>query len=73
MTNSKRCYSNDCKSKINKVIGHCKYCEYNFCGPHRLPENHDCENIHDCRDEAYLVNEQRLIDGKIKSQKIILI
>ena len=51
-----------CNDKVNptmKMIGTCKYCEYIFCGEHRLPETHSCSNQEKCNEKSFNDNSKK--------------
>jgi predicted nucleic acid binding AN1-type Zn finger protein len=64
------CKCIDCKHKISKIIGHCKYCDAYFCAQHRLPETHSCVKLTDMRvsEKQYLM--QKLYDNSITKNKL---
>lgn len=39
----KKC--NYCNKEFSSIPFKCKYCKQLFCGEHRLPENHDCDEM----------------------------
>lgn len=47
----------------------CKYCGEKFCSEHRLPENHDCENINDAESRSG-ENEKWFKDRKVSEERI---
>lgn len=57
---SKRCHVKGCRARPG-MAGLCRWCDASHCGQHRLPESHTCPGIHQCRDHALRVNEERLV------------
>lgn len=62
-----------CSRKVNMLIGKCKYCSQTYCASHRLPEQHQCENIKSCKEEHYIKNKERVLNEKCVGDKIIKI
>ena len=58
-----RCGTGDCRGKI-ALVGHCKYCDTEYCLKHRLPEVHDCKNRETMRSTAFEANREQLMHGK---------
>lgn len=66
----KKCSLPECADRAVKIIGHCRYCEEQFCGKHRLPETHACRNLKSCREASHQQNESKLMDGKCVADKL---
>jgi predicted nucleic acid binding AN1-type Zn finger protein len=64
---SNRCVLCNYKST---VIIYCKFCENNFCLKHRLPEVHNCKNIHILCKKEYDKNSEKLLSEGIRSKRI---
>ena len=64
------CNCEDCKSKANKMIGFCKFCNLFYCLNHRLPESHMCINLVDCRTEHRNRNTEKLMNERCVASKI---
>jgi predicted nucleic acid binding AN1-type Zn finger protein len=47
-----RCKYESCYQRAALVVGVCKYCQNSHCLKHRLPEEHKCNNMQECKDEA---------------------
>ncbi|KAI8901725.1 hypothetical protein BC833DRAFT_576409 [Globomyces pollinis-pini] len=60
-----------CGDRAVKIIGNCRYCTKNFCGRHRLPEAHACENINHCRQESATKNADRLMGERTVANKVL--
>jgi predicted nucleic acid binding AN1-type Zn finger protein len=43
-----------------KIIGDCKFCLKSFCLFHRLPEEHSCNKIEECKRRSYDDNKMRI-------------
>ncbi|ORZ34509.1 hypothetical protein BCR44DRAFT_1436334 [Catenaria anguillulae PL171] len=59
-----------CKDKVNKLIGHCQFCDTLFCSRHRIPESHACESIDSCRKASFERNSDKLLGQKCVAQKV---
>jgi len=55
-----RCTYKECKDAAQRIIGDCGFCEGNFCGKHRLLEDHKCEGLEDCKKESHERNKEQL-------------
>jgi predicted nucleic acid binding AN1-type Zn finger protein len=55
----------DCKRKVPLIIGHCKYCDGEYCSVHRLPEDHNCSHMGTCKKTHYDKNLIKLMSEKI--------
>ena len=44
-----RCFYQKCHQKVALVVGTCRYCNSSYCLKHRLPEEHTCKNMNDCK------------------------
>ena len=59
-----------CDKKKAVVVGRCKFCKEEFCLSHRLPEQHQCKNIQECRNKARDYLAEKLTVEKILLNKI---
>ena len=59
-----------CKKKAAVIIGHCKYCDLDFCVAHRIPETHSCSGIEACKGESKKRNTTQLLSFKCVAPKI---
>jgi len=64
------CACEGCTSRVAMIIGHCNYCESDYCGQHRLPELHACQAMSACKDKAFARNAQNLEAGKCVAAKV---
>lgn len=48
----KKCACESCCFKVAMIVGHCKYCNADFCLKHRLPEPHICAESEACSKSA---------------------
>lgn len=55
-----RCSFKECKDAAQRIAGDCGFCEGQFCGKHRLLEDHKCTGLEDCRKEAHELNAAQL-------------
>ena len=67
------CCFTDCKTRCAIIFGDCKFCNNSFCGGHRLPEQHVCENYNECKSSAFEKNKKIVVNGKCENSKVILI
>lgn len=44
-----RCNYENCYQKSVILVGLCKYCRNSHCLKHRLPEEHKCKNMEECK------------------------
>lgn len=58
------CKFGDCTQKFSIAVGHCKWCNKNFCLTHRHPESHTCPNLQDCKNAAIQKNTDKLSQEK---------
>ena len=56
-----RCQKVNCHFKTVNIIGDCHYCDGHFCGSHRLPEDHNCPKLDECRKVHFERNARRLM------------
>ena len=42
-----RCNAKDCKEPAQRIVGDCSFCKGQFCGNHRLLEDHKCSGLED--------------------------
>lgn len=49
-----------CSSAALRMVGECTKCNKNFCGHHRLPEDHDCPALQTFRKAAFEENMKKL-------------
>ena len=68
-----KCCLKDCNKKQNIIIGNCKWCNLYFCNTHRLPESHFCTKLNDCKNNAYNINQDKLLKEKTICQKVLTI
>ncbi|KAH8671108.1 AN1-type zinc finger protein [Xylariales sp. PMI_506] len=55
-----RCKAEDCKDAVQRMFGDCGFCKNQFCSKHRLPEDHMCSGLDDCRKESHDRNAAQL-------------
>ena len=67
---TKKCSYGDCKKNVAFAIGDCVYCVKMFCLKHRLPEDHDCNNMNVCKRNAMERNSVLLMKSKCVGTKI---
>ena len=64
------CKFDSCNGRYVPLIGDCSYCELKYCEIHRLPEDHHCDKINDCKKESFNQNKAKLLSEKTVSKKI---
>jgi ubiquitin C len=60
------CQFSDCKDRIVKIIGDCRYCKGKFCGRHRLAEVHVCPELETCRQASF-----NKLSNKLNAEKTV--
>ena len=63
------CYFSNCTRRV-ALIGDCRFCKSKFCLKHRLPEEHSCQKMEDCRKNAFNINEENVMKGKCVPEKV---
>ncbi|KAI0314272.1 hypothetical protein OF83DRAFT_1137626 [Amylostereum chailletii] len=74
MSPKKRCQftgEQQCNQAALRIVGQCSHCNAQFCSTHRLPEHHACNNMEDCRQEAFNRNKAKLESERTVSAKIV--
>ena len=69
----KRCFHNECNKKIHLISYKCKYCGYDFCNSHVLPEIHKCKEINSIRCIEVNKLKKKLYSERTENDKIIKI
>jgi predicted nucleic acid binding AN1-type Zn finger protein len=67
---SNRCHLEGCNSRVVKIVGHCRYCQFSFCSTHRLPETHNCANLDFCKQTSFEKNSTKLLREKCVKLKV---
>jgi len=67
---SKQCSFDTCNKKSLNGLGDCKYCNGKYCSAHRLPEEHACSNMQDCKNASFMKNKTKLLNEKCTSVRI---
>jgi len=55
-----KCSFDDCKAAAQRISGDCAFCNGHYCNNHRLLEDHKCQNLEDCKKEAFDQNLMQL-------------
>lgn len=63
------CQSDDCKIRVLFDF-QCKFCKKQYCGRHRIPEEHKCNEMKEWKDEAKRRIESKLDEEKTGRNKI---
>jgi len=64
-----KCNHPECETK-EALPFKCNYCQKLFCTKHRLPENHNCENLHLAKERAFRKQKQEIIpETKVISKR----
>jgi len=69
MTSSEPAFER-CSSAALRMVGECPRCTKNFCGAHRLPEDHACPALAGFRKQAFDENRAKLEKEATTSSKI---
>lgn len=64
-----KCHITDCNNKAILIVGSCNYCKHNYCGTHRLPEEHLCENMEELRKNKFNLNAKKVMSEKCVATK----
>ncbi|KAK4058458.1 hypothetical protein OIO90_000617 [Microbotryomycetes sp. JL221] len=59
-----------CSQVSLRIVGDCSFCSTSFCGRHRLPEDHACPNLQNCKQEALDRLKTKLDSEKTVSEKV---
>lgn len=59
-TRKNRCSFASCASAPLRMVGDCGHCQGKFCAKHRLLENHMCQGLQTCKDNAHEQNAMKL-------------
>ena len=65
-----RCDEFNCNKKAHKLLGQCGYCNNYYCMKHRLPEQHNCINLQECKRKAFDDNKRYMKRQKCVRDKI---
>lgn len=65
-----KCNFGECPDRIVKIVGTCRHCSKNFCAKHRYIESHACENMINCKQEAFDKNAKKVLNEKATAQKV---
>ncbi|CAG8526933.1 7670_t:CDS:1 [Ambispora gerdemannii] len=68
----KKCKFGDCNDKAAKIVGHCRYCELDFCARHRLIEAHACVNLTSCKQASFERNAAKLRSEQCIASKVVI-
>jgi len=55
-----RCTLRGCTVLAAQIVGDCGFCQGRFCGKHRLPEEHECFGLPDCKRQLREQNAEKL-------------
>ena len=64
------CARDDCTDRPARIVGDCRYCSRSYCSRHRLPEDHACAKLANCRQQSYEKNSDKLLNGKCVADKM---
>lgn len=59
-----------CKEAAQRMFGDCGFCSGHFCAKHRLPEDHKCIGLEDCRKESHDRNAAQLESERTQTIKV---
>ncbi|KAI4517582.1 hypothetical protein EV122DRAFT_261731 [Schizophyllum commune] len=59
-----------CNQAALRMIGSCPHCNAHFCGSHRLPEHHACNQLESCRQQAFDRNKAKLESERTVASKM---
>ncbi|TCD60530.1 hypothetical protein EIP91_009926 [Steccherinum ochraceum] len=61
-----------CNSAVLRIVGTCPHCKAEFCGVHRMPEHHNCQNLESCRQQAFEKNKAKLESERTVASKMAM-
>ncbi|KAI0692390.1 nuclear protein [Cytidiella melzeri] len=61
-----------CNSAALRIVGQCPHCRADFCGTHRMPEHHNCQNLASCRQQAFEKNKAKLESERTVASKMAM-
>ncbi|KAK7908180.1 an1-type zinc finger protein [Apiospora marii] len=59
-----------CKEAAQRMFGDCGFCSGHYCAKHRLPEDHKCSGLEDCRKESHDRNAAQLESERTQVIKV---
>ncbi|ODV79738.1 uncharacterized protein CANTADRAFT_89371 [Suhomyces tanzawaensis NRRL Y-17324] len=65
-----RCTFQTCKALPLRNVGLCSYCSGKFCAKHRLLEDHICQGLQHCKDNAHEKNAMKLQSEKTIASRV---
>jgi predicted nucleic acid binding AN1-type Zn finger protein len=60
----------NCNGKKLIIIGKCSYCSLTFCKTHRLPEQHVCGSLQECKDRHKEILSKKLLNERTITKKL---
>ncbi|KIP08180.1 hypothetical protein PHLGIDRAFT_19018 [Phlebiopsis gigantea 11061_1 CR5-6] len=75
MAAKKRCQfetETRCNQAALRIVGQCPHCRAEFCGTHRMPEHHNCQNLESCRQQAFERNKAKLESERTVASKMAM-
>ncbi|KAI0780760.1 hypothetical protein BD413DRAFT_608009 [Trametes elegans] len=61
-----------CNQAVLRLVGQCPHCRLEFCGTHRMPEHHECQNLESCRQQAFEKNKAKLESERTVASKMAM-
>lgn len=65
-----RCSFKSCSSAALRMVGNCSHCQGKFCAKHRLLEDHFCQGLQYCKDNAHERNAMKLESERTITSKV---
>lgn len=65
-----RCSFKNCSAAHLRMVGNCGHCQGKFCAKHRLLEDHLCQGLQFCKDNAHEKNAMKLQNEKTITSKV---
>ncbi|CUM64536.1 uncharacterized protein PRCAT00002142001 [Priceomyces carsonii] len=65
-----RCSFKSCNSAPLRMVGSCSHCQGKFCAKHRLLEDHLCQGLQYCKDNAHEKNAMKLQSERTITNKV---
>ncbi|KAI0372828.1 hypothetical protein BV20DRAFT_1013908 [Pilatotrama ljubarskyi] len=61
-----------CNQAVLRLVGQCPHCRLEFCSTHRMPEHHECQNLENCRQQAFEKNKAKLESERTVASKMAM-
>lgn len=69
-TKKNKCSFKSCSVTPLRMVGDCSHCQGKFCAKHRLLEDHLCQGLQFCKDNAHEKNAMKLQNEKTITSRV---